>query len=67
MDTKDIIYDIFYEFIRTKLNMRLVNQSSHAIVCDEEIEELSEEICQELGICEYCGAKLKGDRNEQNR
>ena len=57
MDTKDIIFDMIQMNIR-----KLYNDGDEENL--EEIENLSIKICRKLGICEKCGAKLKGERNE---
>ena len=48
MDTKDIICDIIDDYVLDGIR----------------VEDLALNICKALGICDKCGAKLKGDRNE---
>ena len=54
MDVKDLIYDFLY---------KVINEDDN-IFSEEVIEEMSIAICEMLNICEKCGAKLKGERNE---
>ena len=56
MDVKDIICDLIFSLISR------INADEKVYVT--EVDKLSEEICRELNICEKCGAKLKGERNE---
>lgn len=49
MDVKDVIYDVIDEYFSNKI---------------ETTEQLSIKICEALNICEYCGAKLKGENYE---
>lgn len=54
MDKVEEIYDIIEEFILSSKNM----------YSERRLEKVSLKICEALNICEYCGAKLKGERNE---
>lgn len=53
MDKVDEIYDIIEDAIDDYYRENT-----------KSVEQLSIEICEKLGICEKCGAKLKGERNE---
>lgn len=59
MDTKDIIYDLIEEHVRNN-GIRKLSEGIEI----HNLEIVCEKICKALGICEKCGAKLKGDRNE---
>ena len=52
MEPKDIIYDVIDDVL----------DGSNELTVD--IDTLVEKILDELNICDKCGAKLKGDRNE---
>jgi len=54
LNIKDVIYDVIDKYVNDGEEMLLLF----------EMEELSEEICKALNICEKCGAKLRGERNE---
>jgi hypothetical protein len=53
MDKFEEICDIIEDFISEK-----------GEIVDENVEALAYRICDELNICEKCGAKLRGERNE---
>lgn len=53
MDKVEEICDVIESFISEK-----------GEISDENVEALAYRICEELNICEYCGAKLKGEKNE---
>jgi len=54
LDIKDIIYDVIDKYVN----------DGEEILPLFEMEELSKAICEALNICEKCGAKLRGERNE---
>lgn len=58
MDIRDVIFDL--------INNYLWGDDGHSKELTEfEMGALSIKICKELGICEKCGAKLKGEDNVQ--
>lgn len=52
MDAKDVMFDI------------IDNWMEKILFTDKSLEDLCKQICKALDVCEYCGAKLRGNRNE---
>ena len=59
MDKVDEICDTIDDFIQEKGYEEMYGEMS-----EEDIEALAYRILDELNICEKCGAKLRGERNE---
>ena len=70
MDAKDLIYDLIDSdlgFIKSTIKeIRIHTVFNEPKIMDVKtlFENLSIKICKKLNICEKCGAKLKGERNE---
>lgn len=60
MDKVDEIYDLIESHVRN--NGTNTYYKGTPEICN--LRTLCEEICDELNICQKCGAKLKGERNE---
>ena len=59
MDKVEEICDVIEDFIMEKGELSFEGEVKY-----QNIEALAYRILDELNICEKCGAKLKGERNE---